>query len=180
MPEQPAAAIRVKDVHKSFGSLKVLKGVSLSFPKARTTVVLGPSGCGKSVMLKHLVALERPRKGEVWFGDQRIDQLRERDLGPIRRRIGFLFQQGALFDSLTVGENVSFPLVEHAIGSAAEREQRARRVLRMVGLEDKFGQMPADLSGGQRDALSLASAEVPEPASGLRPQPPPGLSASPG
>jgi phospholipid/cholesterol/gamma-HCH transport system ATP-binding protein len=175
MPEQPPAAIRVRDLHKSFGALKVLRGVTLSFPRGQTTVVLGPSGCGKSVLLKHLVALERPRKGEVWFGDQRIDPLRERDLGPVRRRIGFLFQQGALFDSLTVGENVAFPLVEHGIGSPVEREQRVRRVLRMVGLEEKYGQMPADLSGGQRKRIALARAIVLDPEVVLYDEPTTGL-----
>lgn len=175
MSDQPPPAIRVRDLHKSFGALKVLRGVTLSFPRGRTTVVLGPSGCGKSVLLKHLVALERPRKGEVWFGDQRIDQLRERDLGPVRRRIGFLFQQGALFDSLTVGENVGFPLVEHGIGSADEQEQRVRRVLRMVGLEEKFGQMPADLSGGQRKRIALARAIVLDPEVVLYDEPTTGL-----
>ncbi|MBM4007701.1 MAG: ABC transporter ATP-binding protein [Planctomycetes bacterium] len=175
MPEQPPAAIRVRDLHKSFGALKALRGVTLSFPRGQTTVVLGPSGCGKSVLLKHLVALERPRKGEVWFDDQRIDQLRECDLGSVRRRIGFLFQQGALFDSLTVSDNVGFPLVEHGIGSTADREQRVRRVLRMVGLEEKYRQMPGDLSGGQRKRVALARAIVLDPEVVLYDEPTTGL-----
>jgi ABC-type sugar transport system ATPase subunit len=129
MSDQPDIALRVKDLHKSFGPLKVLRGTTLAFPRGRTTVVLGPSGCGKSVMLKHLVALERPDRGEVWFGDQRIDHVRERDLGPIRRKIGFLFQQSALFDSLTVGDNVAFPLVEHGLTQAGADDPRVARVL---------------------------------------------------
>jgi phospholipid/cholesterol/gamma-HCH transport system ATP-binding protein len=175
MRDHAPAALRVHDLHKSFGSLKVLRGVTMEFSRGRTTVVLGPSGCGKSVLLKHLVALERPRRGEVWFGDQRIDALRERDLGPVRRRIGFLFQQGALFDSLSVGDNVAFPLVEHGIGDAASREQRVRRVLRMVGLEEKYAQMPADLSGGQRKRIALARAIVLDPEVVLYDEPTTGL-----
>ena len=175
MTDAPPAAIRVRDLHKSFGPLKVLRGVTLAFPRGQTTVVLGPSGCGKSVLLKHLVALERPRRGEVWFGDQRIDSMPERALGPVRRRIGFLFQQGALFDSLTVGENVAFPLVEHGIGDASDRERRVRRVLRMVGLEEKYPQMPADLSGGQRKRIALARAIVLDPEVVLYDEPTTGL-----
>jgi len=175
MSDQPDIALRVKDLHKSFGPLKVLRGTTLAFPRGRTTVVLGPSGCGKSVMLKHLVALERPDRGEVWFGDQRIDQVRERDLGPVRRKIGFLFQQSALFDSLTVGDNVAFPLVEHGLTQAGADDPRVARVLRMVGLEEKLRHMPADLSGGQRKRVALARAIVLEPEVVLYDEPTTGL-----
>ena len=175
MSDAVVPALRVKDLHKSFGTLKVLRGVTLEIPRGRTTVVLGPSGCGKSVMLKHLVALERPQRGEVWVGEQRIDRLRERELGPVRRRFGFLFQQSALFDSLTVADNVAFPLVEHAIGDASERRERVARVLRMVGLEEKMRQMPADLSGGQRKRIALARAIVLDPEVVLYDEPTTGL-----
>ena len=163
MSGEPEAVMRVKDLHKSFGPLKVLRGLTLSFPRGRTTVVMGPSGCGKSVLLKHLVRLERPSRGEVWFGAERIDERRERDLVAVRRRIGFLFQGGALFDSLSVGENVAFPLVEHGLTREGARDPRVRQVLRMVGLEEKIGQMPADLSGGQRKRIALARAIVLQP-----------------
>jgi phospholipid/cholesterol/gamma-HCH transport system ATP-binding protein len=175
MTDPAPAAIRVKDLHKAFGSLKVLRGVTLELPRGRTTVVMGPSGCGKSVLLKHLVALERPQRGEVWIGDLRIDRLRERELGGVRRRIGFLFQQGALFDSLTVADNVAFPLVEHGIGDPAERAERVARVLRMVGLLEKLRQMPADLSGGQRKRIALARAIVLDPEVVLYDEPTTGL-----
>ena len=175
MPHDPPPAIRVKDLRKSFGTLKVLRGITLDFPKGQTTVVLGPSGCGKSVLLKHLIALERPQRGEVWVGDLRVDTLKDRHLGHVRRKVGFLFQMGALFDSLTVGENVGFPLLEHAIGTPAERRERVLRVLRMVGLEEKFGHMPADLSGGQRKRIALARAIVLDPEVVLYDEPTTGL-----
>lgn len=167
--------MRVVDLHKSFGRLKVLTGISIEFRKGSTTVILGPSGCGKSVLLKHLVALERPTRGEVWFESQRIDQLSETDLGPIRRRIGFLFQQGALFDSLTVYENVAFPLREHGLRAASEIDDRVERVLRLVGLREKSKVMPASLSGGQRKRIALARAIVLEPAVVLYDEPTTGL-----
>lgn len=167
--------MRVVDLHKRFGKLRVLSGVSIDFPRGSTTVVLGPSGCGKSVLLKHLVVLERPTKGEVWFESTRIDQLSETALGPIRRRIGFLFQQSALFDSMTVFDNVAFPLREQRHDGASEIEGRVERVLRLVGLVEKAKQMPADLSGGQRKRIALARAIVLEPAVVLYDEPTTGL-----
>ncbi len=95
-PETPI--IRLESVSKSFGSIQALDDISLEVPTGRTTVVPGPSGCGKSVMLKHIIGLLRPDRGKVWFQSQRADQLREHELVDIRRRVGFLFQQGALFD----------------------------------------------------------------------------------
>ena len=175
MAAAPDPAIRVKDLHKSFGRLRVLRGVTLAIPRGQTTVVMGPSGCGKSVLLKHLIALERPQHGEVWVGDLRVDRMKDRDLGGIRRRVGFLFQMGALFDSLTVGENVAFPLLEHSIGTVSERRERVMRVLRMVGLAEKFGHMPADLSGGQRKRIALARAIVLDPEVVLYDEPTTGL-----
>lgn len=169
------APLRVRDLHKSFGALHVLRGVSMDFPRGRTTVVMGPSGCGKSVLLKHLVALERPDQGQVWFHGIRVDERRERDLVEVRKRIGFLFQQGALFDSLTVGENVAFPLQEHGLSHEGPRDPRVRQTLRMVGLEEKADQMPADLSGGQRKRVALARAIVLRPEVVLYDEPTTGL-----
>lgn len=173
--EATVPQMRVVGLHKSFGRLRVLTGVSIDFPRGRTTVVLGPSGCGKSVLLKHLVVLEKPSKGEVWFESTRIDQLSEVQLGPVRRRIGFLFQGSALFDSLTVFENVAFPLREHRVRTGSEIDDRVMRVLRMVGLPEKAKQMPADLSGGQRKRIALARAIVLEPAVVLYDEPTTGL-----
>src|SRR5258706_15725807 len=107
------AFIELKHVFKRFGKLVVLKNLSLSIEKGQSLVVIGASGTGKSVMLKHIVGLLRPDAGEVWFDGKRIDNLPERELVPIRKRFGFLFQMGALFDSLSVAENIAFPIIEH-------------------------------------------------------------------
>src|SRR5918997_4128095 len=114
------ALIELRNVHKRFGRLVVLNGVSLSIEEGQSLVVIGASGTGKSVMLKHIVGLLKPDKGEVWFDGKRIDNLGERDLDPIRKQIGFLFQMGALFDSFTVEDNVAFPLREHTAMSPAD------------------------------------------------------------
>jgi phospholipid/cholesterol/gamma-HCH transport system ATP-binding protein len=167
--------VQLKDVHRAFGHQRVLRGVSVDFPTGKTTVVLGPSGCGKSVMLKHIVGLLRPDQGEVFFEGQRIDQLRESKLGEIRMQIGFLFQMGALFDSMSVRDNVGFPLTEHTRMSGAEVDRRVVRVLKMVGLQDAGAKMPADLSGGQRKRIALARAIVLEPKVILYDEPTTGL-----
>lgn len=184
-PSEPAGAprdtpiVRLVDLHKSFGRQPVLRGISLDFAAGRTTVVLGPSGCGKSVMLKHIVGLLRPdpgpNGGEVWFNGQRIDRLRERAMGPIRLQMGFLFQQSALFDSMSVGDNVGFPLVEHTDLDRRARLDRVHRILDMVGLADIGAKMPADLSGGQRKRVALARALVLEPTLMLYDEPTTGL-----
>ena len=142
MSETTTDAFRVQNLHKSFGELHVLKGVDMQFPRGKTTVVLGPSGCGKSVLLRHLVGLEKPDQGSVWFGQQRIDQLTESQLIDPRRQIGFLFQQGALFDSLTVQDNIAFPLIEHGVASGAKARAMVEHVLHLVGLNDKINVMP--------------------------------------
>ena len=168
-------AFRVQDLHKSFGDLHVLKGVDMQFPRGKTTVVLGASGCGKSVLLRHLVGLEKPDQGSVWFGDQRIDQLSERELIAPRRQIGFLFQQGALFDSLTVMDNIAFPLIEHDVATVDQALPLVEHVLHLVGLSDKINVMPASLSGGQRKRVALARAIVMHPSVVLYDEPTTGL-----
>lgn len=158
------ALIELRHLSKRFGSLVVLDDVSLAIEHGQTLVILGASGSGKSVMLKHIVGLLRPDSGQVWFDGQRIDNLPERKFMPIRQRMGFLFQMGALFDSLTVGQNVAFPLHEHSSESAAEIEQTVERCLAMVGLPGVSEKMPSQLSGGQRKRVALARAIA------LRPQ----------
>jgi phospholipid/cholesterol/gamma-HCH transport system ATP-binding protein len=167
--------VRLYDVHKRFGSLSVLRGVDLRFPTGRVTVVLGPSGCGKSVMLKHLVGLLKPDRGEVWYGDRRVDRMSEAKLAPLRQEFGFLFQQGALFDSMTVGENVAYPLIEHTKEDRAACRVRAIEVLGMVGLSGTIDAMPDSLSGGQRKRVALARAIVLEPRVILYDEPTTGL-----
>ena len=169
------AIVRVEELEKRFGRLRVLRGISLSFPRGKTTVVLGPSGCGKSVMLKHLIGLLRPDKGRVYFEGERIDALPERALGSVRRQFGFLFQQGALFDSMTVSGNVAFPLREQEGRAAYDEEARVRTVLRLVGLEHTYDRYPSELSGGQQKRVALARAVVLRPKVVLYDEPTTGL-----
>lgn len=174
-PDSTPPIIRLVNVHKSFGRLHVLRGVSLSFSTGKTTVVLGPSGEGKSVMLKHIVGLLRPDSGEVWYHRQRIDTLSEQQLGPIRQQIGFLFQQSALFDSMSVGENIRFPMKQLTDLSRKEMDERVDQVLSMVGLAHAQPKMPAELSGGQRKRVALARAIVLKPKVILYDEPTTGL-----
>jgi len=162
-------------VSKSFGELRVLDGVDLAIEPGRITVVLGPSGTGKSVLLKHIVGLIRPDRGEVWFHGQRIDRMPERALAPIRRRVGYLFQMGALFDSMTVAENICFPMVEQGDRDRRKQRERCARVLELVGLAGIEARLPAELSGGQRKRVALARAIVLEPELILYDEPTTGL-----
>ena len=152
------ALIELRNLHKRFGSLVVLDGVSLSIPEGQSLVIIGASGTGKSVLLKHIVGLLKPDAGEVWYDGKRLDTLGERQLDPIRKELGFLFQQGALFDSFTVEENVAFPLREHTNMSSAELARVVAEKLAMVGLPQTAQKMPAQLSGGQRKRIALARA----------------------
>lgn len=167
--------IRLVDIHKAFGTQKVLSGVTLDLPTAKTTVVLGPSGTGKSVMLKLIVGLLKPDKGEIWFDGKRIDQLREREMAAVRLQIGLLFQMGALFDSMTVEENIAFPLDEHLKLDLAERTRRITHALEMVDLAGIQKKLPSQLSGGQRKRVALARAVVLEPRMVLYDEPTTGL-----
>jgi len=151
--------LEVKNLTKMFGSNVVLDNISLTIEKGKTTVVIGPSGCGKTVLIKHLIVLLRPNSGEVYFKDRRIDNLNENELNKIRTHYGFLFQGGALFDSLSVTENIIFPIRQHCkITNWREIEELVKAKLAMVGL-DGFQQFyPANLSGGQRKRVALARA----------------------
>ena len=157
------AIIELEGVHKSFGSLKVLRGVDLAVRRGSTTVIIGPSASGKSVLLKHIVSLLRPDSGRVFFDGQEISTLSERDLVPIRRRVGFVFQGGALFDSLDVEGNVCFPLAEHRRLSRSDKAERCREVLHLVGMNGTQHAMPESLSGGQKKRVALARAIVLDP-----------------
>jgi len=157
------AVVRLVDLHKRFDKLVVLNGLSLELRTGETTVIIGESGAGKSVILKHIVRLLRPDSGEIWFHDQRIDDLPERDLVTIRPRFGFLFQLSALFDSMSVGENIAFPLREHSDHSRDEIEKIVATKLHMVGLDGIQEKWPADLSGGQKKRVALARAIALDP-----------------
>jgi phospholipid/cholesterol/gamma-HCH transport system ATP-binding protein len=162
-------------VHKAFDGFKVLDGIDLDIHRGQVTVVLGPSGTGKSVLLKHIVGLLKPDRGHVYFEGQCVDAMRQRELVERRTRIGYLFQLGALFDSMTVEQNVCFPLLEHTTHKHAARCEQARRVLAMVGLQGTEQKMPSDLSGGQRKRVALARAIVLEPTMVLYDEPTTGL-----
>ncbi len=156
---EPDGLIALKNVTKKFGDKVVLDDISLSFEKGKTTVVIGPSGCGKTVLIKHLIALMRPSEGEVYFKGRRIDDLSEKELNKIRTNFGFLFQAGALFDSLTVADNVMFPVKQHyRITDHSGIDELVRTKLAIVGLDGFQDFYPVNLSGGQRKRVALARA----------------------
>jgi phospholipid/cholesterol/gamma-HCH transport system ATP-binding protein len=167
--------IELQDVHKAFGHLVVLDGIDLQIERGKTTVVLGESGTGKSVLLKHMVVLMRPDQGRVFFEGENLNRLPERKLAPIRTNFGFLFQSGALFDSMTAGENVAFPLVEHTNHDRKTIERIVQEKLKLVGLEDFVSRMPGQLSGGQKKRVALARAIVLNPKVILYDEPTTGL-----
>jgi len=151
--------IVLKNITKKFGPNIVLNNVSLTIEKGKTTVVIGPSGCGKTVLIKHLILLLRPNSGEIYFKNKRIDNLNEAKLNKIRTHYGFLFQGGALFDSLTVAENIMFPIRQHyKITNSKEVEELVKAKLAMVGLDGFQNHYPANLSGGQKKRVALARA----------------------
>ena len=167
--------LHVHDLRQSFDGVSVLDDVNLQVHRGETLVVLGPSGAGKSVLLKCIVGLLRPDAGEVFFRRRRIDTIPERRLGPIRREIGFLFQLSGLFDSMSVLQNVAFPLREHLTLTESQCKDRVAATLRLVGMEDFMHQYPADLSGGQQRRVALARAIVLEPSMLLYDEPTAGL-----
>ncbi len=169
------AIIRLVDIHKRFDGFVVLDGVNLSLIEGQTTVIIGESGCGKSVLLKHIVRLLRPDRGEVYYRDRRIDNLPERELAKIRPRMGFLFQLNALFDSLSVGNNVAYPLREHTRLKRTEIDEIVRHKLAMVGLDGMQSKWPAELSGGQKKRVALARAIASDPEVILYDEPTTGL-----
>jgi len=167
----------MEGVRKAFGSLEVLKGIDYTVEEGVSSVIMGGSGSGKSVLIKHLVGLLQPDEGEVWVQNQRVDQLKGDALDEVRLSIGYLFQSGALFDSMSVFENLEFFLERHTKQTASERKDRIMEYLSWVGLPDKRDHLPAELSGGQRKRIALARALVlgpdimlyDEPTTGLDP-----------
>lgn len=167
--------IRLKNVYKAFDGNVVLDGVSLDIYPHETTVIIGPSGCGKSVLLRHIVGLLKPDRGEVYYRKYAVSRLSEHNLARVRSRIGFLFQGSALFDSMTVRQNVCFPLNEHQVGTPAERTDRCASVLSLVGLTGLEDRFPEELSGGQKKRVALARAIAMEPEAILYDEPTTGL-----
>ncbi|MFH0983577.1 MAG: ABC transporter ATP-binding protein [Planctomycetota bacterium] len=171
----PETIIELRGVYKRFGPLEVLRGIDLELRKGRTTVIIGESGAGKSVILKHIVGLLRPDSGAVYFHGERIDRAGEHRLAELCTQFGVLFQMGALFDSLTVAQNIAFPVVEHTHASPREVEEIVARKLRMVGLDGVQHKRPAELSGGQRKRVALARAIARDPEVILYDEPTTGL-----
>ena len=167
--------LRFVAVEKSFGAKRVLRGVDLDVARGETVVVLGGSGSGKSVLLRHLVGLFRPDSGNVFVDGVDISQLSEDDLLETRKKVGMLFQSGALFDSMTVRENVSFALDEHTEWDEAKILARVEEVLGLVELDGVLELVPSDLSGGMRKRVALARAIALAPAAILYDEPTTGL-----
>ena len=159
-----AAVIAVEDLHKSFGSQNVLNGISLTVRRGETLAVLGRSGTGKSVLLRLIIGLEKPDSGSVCIHGQDIAGLGLDKIGEIRKKMGFLFQHAALYDSLTVEQNVAFPLQHHKKEmSRSEQGDRVRKLLAEVGMEGDLEKMPSDISGGMQKRVGLARALALEP-----------------
>lgn len=167
--------IVLKDVHKSFGPQKVLRGLNLNLHKDKVNVIIGKSGGGKSVLLKHIIGLLKPDKGQVIIDGQDIVPLSERELATVRQKFGMLFQEAALFDSLTVAENVAFPLKEHTKKKHKEIMEIVEEKLAQVGLKGMGYKMPSELSGGMRKRVGLARALALDPQIVLFDEPTSGL-----
>ena len=171
-----APVIAVEDLHKSFGSQNVLDGISLAVKRGETLAVLGRSGTGKSVLLRLIIGLEKPDSGSVRIHGQDIAGLALDQLGEIRKKMGFLFQHAALYDSLTVEQNVAFPLQHHQKKmSKSERDDRVKELLAEVGMEGDLAKMPSDISGGMQKRVGLARALALEPDMLLLDEPTAGL-----
>ncbi|MCL4549252.1 MAG: ABC transporter ATP-binding protein [Bacteroidetes bacterium] len=156
--------IEVVDVHKSFDANHVLRGVNLTIKEGESLAVIGRSGCGKSVLLKHIVGLLHPDEGCIKFEGKIVNELERNELYEVRRRFGFLFQGAALFDSMTVEENVSLPLVENNLGySKSEIQKIVAEKLELVDLPGTQALKPAELSGGMKKRVGLARALVTNP-----------------
>jgi phospholipid/cholesterol/gamma-HCH transport system ATP-binding protein len=171
-----APVVAVVDVRKSFGVHQVLNGISLAVSRGETLAVLGRSGTGKSVLLRLIIGLAQPDSGSVCIFGQDLAGLALDELSEIRKKMGFLFQHAALYDSLTVGENVAFPLVHHRREmSRPERNDRVNQLLAEVGMEGNLEKMPSDISGGMQKRVGLARALALEPEILLLDEPTAGL-----
>jgi len=167
--------IEMVDVHKAFGPKQVLKGVNLKIRRGESMVIIGGSGSGKSVTIKHMIGLLAPDAGHVYVDGVDVAALGERDLNQLRRKFGMLFQGGAMFDSLTVGDNVGFALREHTNLSKSDIEKKVKEKLKMVGLEGTESLKPAELSGGMLKRAGLARAIAMDPEIILYDEPTTGL-----
>jgi phospholipid/cholesterol/gamma-HCH transport system ATP-binding protein len=170
-------AIQLINVHKAFreGRDAILKGVDISFPKGKLTYILGPSGTGKSVTLKHVLGLLHPDQGEVKVLGQKLSELGNKDMILFREKFGMVFQNSALFDDMTVFENVAFPLREHTKFDEAKIEQEVVAVLKTLGMDGPYDKFPNEISGGMRKRVGIARAIVRKPEVLLYDEPTTGL-----
>ena len=173
VPGEPVLVLR--DVHKSFGAQHVLDGISLTVVRGETLAVLGRSGTGKSVLLKLIIGLEKMDTGSICIQGQEIAGLALNEMNRLRIKMGFLFQHAALYDSLTVEQNVAFPLERHTKMSASERSARVKELLSSVGMEHDLKKMPSDISGGMQKRVGLARALALQPEILLLDEPTAGL-----
>lgn len=172
----PAPVVAIDNVYKSFGVHNVLNGITLNVSRGETLAVLGRSGTGKSVLLRLIIGLAQPDSGAIRIGGQDLAGLSMDQLGSIRKKMGFLFQHAALYDSLTVAENVAFPLRHHRKGmSGPERCDRVQQLLAEVGLQGASEKMPSDISGGMQKRVGLARALALDPEILLLDEPTAGL-----
>ena len=167
--------ITLKDINMSFHGKQILQNINLEIPQGQTMVIIGPSGSGKSTILRLIIGLLRPTAGEIWVKGQEISKLSEDELNKIRMGMGMVFQYSALFDSMSVGENVAFGLREHTDLSESEITKIVSRNLRMVGLGEREHVMPNELSGGMKKRVSLARAIAMKPEIMLYDEPTAGL-----
>jgi len=174
-PRNHEPAVVIQDLRKSFGRQKVLNGIGLTVAGGETVVVLGRSGTGKSVLLKLLIGLQKADSGSIRIQGQEITTLRFKELNQIRIKIGFLFQQAALYDSLSIEENIAFPLDRHSDIQSAERKERVRALLETVGMEQHAKKLPSQISGGMQKRVGLARALALEPEIMLFDEPTAGL-----
>ena len=171
----PETEISIKGLTKSFGPQTVLEDITCDIPKGKITLMLGPSGTGKSVFLKHLVGLLKPDRGEIWIGGKNVPALNEKELYEVRRKFGVLFQDGALFGSMNIYDNVAFPLREHTKKKESEVNDIVTEKLKMVGLTGAEKKLPGEISGGMKKRAGLARALVLDPEIVLFDEPDSGL-----
>jgi len=168
--------VRIRGLRKSFGAHEVLRGVDLDIERAKINVIIGASGQGKTLLVKHIIALVKPDAGQVWIDGEDVVPMDETELGRVRRKLGMLFQQGALFDSMTVAENVAFPLRErHPRMPRAAIDERIDELLERLGIAGTRPRFPGALSGGERKRAALARALADHPQIVLYDEPTTGL-----
>jgi phospholipid/cholesterol/gamma-HCH transport system ATP-binding protein len=174
-PPSDDAIISIRKLTKSFGSHQVLKDITFDIPRGKISAIMGPSGTGKSVLLNHIIGLLKPDGGEVWIDGEEITKMRDRDLMEVRRKLGVLFQDGALFGSLTVFDNIAFPLREHTKKSESDIKDTVLEKAGLVGLLDHMKKMPGEISGGMKKRAGLARALAMDPKIVLFDEPDSGL-----